>query len=204
MSSTFLIRVDGPAQIYVGPSDCNASQFPASLANFKALGVTENGLQISINTLTHRVNSDDMGGGEGNPAEMLVMGTAGTIRGVMVKYGSLALADLMTGLYGGTEGRTPIPGTPIFASGYGFGVVVRGAARSYYFPKSELASTPREFNVSSTERKTSFTFNAHPIYLGTNSTSGVIYIPDNTGTLLAPECSDAYGGSTQELVSSGT
>ena len=117
MSSTFLIRVDGPAQIYVGPSDCNADKFPASLANFKALGVTENGLQISINTLTHRVNSDDMGGGEGNPAEMLVMGTAGTIRGVMVKYGSLALADLMTGLYGGTEGRTPIPGTPIFASG---------------------------------------------------------------------------------------
>lgn len=195
--STYTIRVDGPATIYVGSHDCTATAY-ALMTN--ALGVTESGVQISYNTKTHRVNCDDMGGSEGDPAELLVMGGQATIRGVMVKVNESVLADLRSGLYNTAEGSLPIPGTPLFAGGFGFGVTIVGAVTGYYFPKCELASQPREWNVSSQETKTSFSFTAYPIYtqVGSGPVAGHVYFRQAESGLIVPECSTAYGGNTYQ------
>lgn len=157
------IYVDGPAQLYIGAQNCEASAYTAPGNDSRELGITESGVQVSYQTMTHRVNSDDCGGGEGNPAEILVMGAQGTIRGTMVKYNPNAVGDLMSGLYGLSNGGVRLPGTAIFANNYGIGFWIIGNNISYYFPKCEMATTPREFNVSTTERKTSFTINAYPV-----------------------------------------
>lgn len=171
---TRTIYVDGPAAIYFGVASCTASAYVAPVlgTNATELGITESGLQVSINTLTHRVNSDDMGGGEGNPAEILIMGAQGQIRGTLVKYNPAAWDDLISGLNGG--GGFGLPGTPLFAGGYGFSFWAVGTNATLWFPMCEIASTPREFNISTTERKTSFGVTAYPVKY-TVTDNGVSY-----------------------------
>lgn len=159
------IYVDGPAAILFGNADCSASTF-ASYSGATELGITDNGVQVSINTLTHRVNSDDEGGSEGNPAEILIMGALANIRGTLVKYNPAAWDDLISGINGGVFS---LPGTPMFAGGYGFGFWVVGRNTSLYFPKSEMATTPREFNFSTTERRTTFGVTAYPVRYTSNN-----------------------------------
>ena len=189
------ICVDGPAVIYAGPMDCTATAVPnVSGAGFYNLGVTENGIQISIGGQAHRVMSDDMGGSEGMPAEILYMGATASIRGVLVKYNGENLAAIVSGLnnYGATEGTIDIPGTPVFAGQRGFSIVVMGRQKTFYFPKCEFVSQPREFNISSTERKTSFTATAYPVY--DSNCQGHLYFVDYVGSSSCPGCADAYGG----------
>ena len=193
--SAYYIQVDGPATLYIGACNCDATGFPESSSwpSFE-LGITESGVQVSINTMTHRINSDDRGGSEGTPAEMLIMGGQATIRGTLVKYAPSAFNSVVSGLYNKTAGTVPLPGTPLFAGNYGFGLMVVGYQQSYYFPKCEMASQPREFNLSSTERKTSFSVTAYPIYLSSTS-EGVVYYNKSGTNKIVPACDDAYGGS---------
>lgn len=190
-----VIYVDGPAKLYIGEANCNATAFVAPGATDRALGFTENGLQVSVNTLTHRVNSDDCGGAEGNPAEILIMGAQGTIRGVMVKYYEDAFADLMSGVFEGSEMigiPTPLPGTAVFANGYGCSVWAVGKNITYWFPKCEFASQPREFNISTTERKTSFTINAYPVLNATFT--GLALTGAGDPSQVYPGCSAVVAG----------
>ncbi len=201
-----IICVDGPAHIYIGAANCGAP--PAAVADVKAtaskeLGITETGVQVSIQNMTHRVNSDDMGGSEGNPTELLFMGAQASIRGVLVKYNSLAVADILTGLFGMTnEGDLILPGTPVFSSGHGCCLFVEGFASAFYFPRCEMTSQPREFNVSTTERKTSFGFTAYPSYR-TVENQPVPYLfwkfTGGAGSMYEPLCNvpdnTSYGGS---------
>lgn len=173
-TNNFTIYVDGPALIYIGAASCTASAYAAPSSNELELGYTENGAQISVQTLTHRVNSDDCGGAEGNPAEILAMGAQGNIRGSMVKYNPSAWVDLINGLYGlGEAGLTALPGTPIFQSNLGVGFWIIGVNGSYYFPRCEMTQ-PREFNISATERRTSFSATAYPVqYVSGEGSSAV-------------------------------
>lgn len=219
-----VIRVDGPARLYIGDMACGA---PASgeantwsmssswdpnpgtnhTAHFSELGVTENGVQISINNAMHRVNSDDCGGSEGMPAEFLMMNTNAVIRGVLVRYAETltALGQAFSGCFNSEEGKTFLPGTPYFASGNGFSLLIIGFAARWYFPKCEMATQPREFNISSTERKTSFSINAYPVFNAVSGLSpdGTLYIKHSTGGgAMVPECApSAYGG--EKAVPSG-
>ena len=168
------IYVDGPAAILFGAANCAANQF-ASYSGATELGITDNGVQVSINTLTHRVNSDDEGGSEGNPAEILIMGAIANIRGTLVKYNPAAWDSLISGINGG--GVFGLPGTPLFSSGYGFGFWVVGRATALYFPKSELATTPREFNFSTTERRTTFGVTAYPVRYAVGNPSKCVMTP---------------------------
>lgn len=162
MPVTRTIYVDGPAVLMFGNASCTASAYVAPTdSSATELGITESGLQVSVNTMTHRVNSDDMGGGEGNPAEILIMGAQGQIRGTLVKYNPAAWGDLISGLNGGVG--FGLPGTPLFAGGYAFSFWVVGTNSTLWFPMCEIASTPREFNFSTTERKTSFGVTAYPV-----------------------------------------
>ena len=188
-----IIQVEGPALLYVGAANYTGTNIPTENSGMTQLGVTESGVSVSISNLTHRVNSDDCGGSEGNPAEILSMGSQATIRGSLVKYNGNAVSSVMSGFYGDAEGSTVLPGTPVFASNRGFSLFISGYAVTYYFPKCEFASQPREFNLSTTEKKTSFGITAYPVMCdgvlllyskGTNG-SGMIY----------PCAPDAYGGS---------
>ncbi len=202
--SAYYIQVDGPATLYIGPSNCEANGTPEIVSWGGAeLGITESGVQVSINTMTHRINSDDRGGSEGTPAEMLIMGGQATIRGTLVKYSPSAFDSVASGLYNNNSGTVPLPGTPLFAGNYGFSLLVIGFQNSFYFPKCEMASQPREFNISSTERKTSFSITAYPIYLS-SSQQGVIYYQDSTSKNIVPACDDAYGGSISRGSTSGS
>lgn len=167
-----IICVDGPAHIYIGAHNCGGPPQTLIGSGDKELGITESGVQVSIQNMTHRVNSDDMGGSEGNPAELLFMGAQASIKGVLVKYNPASVADILTGLYGmANEGDLILPGTPVFASNHGCSLIIQGFATTFYFPRCEMTSQPREFNVSTTERKTSFGFTAYPSYKTDNNTT---------------------------------
>lgn len=187
------IRVDGPARLYAGDLDCHWTGTFESL-HMKELGITENGVQVSVNQLTHRVNSDDMGGAEGNPAEILIMGSTATIRGVIVKYPSdrTRLGQIFSGIGGIGEGWTWLPGSPLFAGGGGFSFLIWGYTTYFYFPRCEMVTQPREFNISTTERKTSFAIQALPIH---DSWGSALYETGPAYYLEPPlQCENGIGG----------
>ena len=188
-----IIQVEGPALLYVSAANLEGAIPSVDLTGWTQLGVTESGVNVSISNLTHRVNSDDCGGSEGNPAEILSMGSQATIRGSLVKYNANAVSSIMSGFYGDAEGSTVLPGTPVFASGRGFSLYISGYAVTYYFPKCEFASQPREFNLSTTEKKTSFGITAYPVMCGNNL---YLYGKTSNGSgAITPCAPDAYGGS---------
>lgn len=178
-----MIIVPGPVQILAGGAICNADEGIPSvdMTKMTRLGQTENGVQISISNKAHRVNVDDMGGTQGAPAELIYLGSSASMRGVMVDYGNpnsaqindkvlKALWGISRGLryvdgdtHSTREGDISAPGTPLFEYGYGFSMFFVGVGMSYYFPRCEFSSQPREWNVSSLERKTSFNATAYEI-----------------------------------------
>lgn len=178
-----MIIIPGPVQIHVGNAICTSfgGTPTVSLADMKRLGQTENGVQISISNKAHRVNVDDMGGSQGAPAELIYLGSSASIRGVLVDYGDphadginedarKMLWGIGRGLryvdndpHSAKEGDISAPGTPLFEYGYGFSMLFIGVGMSYFFPKCEFSSQPREWNVSGLERKTSFNATAYEI-----------------------------------------
>lgn len=202
-----MIQVEGPARFYIGAQNCAATQYLAvseSTATF--LGIGESGAQISISTNTRRVNSDDNGGSEGSPAEIILLGSTGSIRTTFVKYNADAWASIVSGVSdstvssGGavayqppTEGEFFLPGTPIFGGAKGFSLWIVGATKSYYFPKCEMASQPREFNISTDAKKTSVTCTAYPVY-GAEYGFLCFYGSDQYSSYTPTDC-NGYGGS---------
>ena len=159
------IVVEGPAFVYLTSPGVTVDDAIPAASDSTLVGTTESGVQISIGGQAHRVMSDDLGGSEGVPNDILFMGAMASIRGVMVKTNSAGLEKMMRGLNAVNyqEGEFPGVGAAIFAKNYGYGLLIGGFEKSYWFPKCELVTAPREFNVSSTERKTSFTAAAYPI-----------------------------------------
>ena len=226
-----VIKIDGPARLYIGDMCCKPENNNAwaqaedwsptgqnASATFQELGVTENGVQVSFNNSMHRINSDDYGGNEGVPAELLMMSANAIIRGTLVRYGDndQALALAVAGLYYPftKEGTTYLPGTAYFGNNYGFSLLIIGFANRFYFPKCEMVSQPREFNISSTERKTSFSIQAYPVYGdasgygsidGNETGTGVLYRKYGNGSPFYPECKAEleHGWSTSSSSSSG-
>lgn len=187
-----MILVPGPVQLYAGAAICRIPSSGLGSVDLKSmarLGQTENGVQISISNKAHRVNVDDMGGTSGAPADLIYLGSSASIRGVLVDYGepnsSAVTATVREALWGiarglrfvsgdthGTEeGDVAAPGTPLFEYGYGFSLFFIGIGASYYFPRCEFSSSPREWNVSSLERKTSFTATAYEVPTESGSSS---------------------------------
>lgn len=189
-----MIQVEGPARFYVGAQDCAAVAY-AAYTDATMLGIAENGAQISIGGNTHPVHSDDNGGADGTPAELLWMGSTASIRGTLVKFNADASNSIINGAYATSSAVgiiVQLPGTPLFAGGFGFGVWIVGNQKSYYFPKCELATQPREFEISTREKKVSFSFNAYPVYSGS---SGFLYFTGSGSGLYSPADCNGYGGS---------
>lgn len=168
LSSQLSFYVDGPAVIYYGEQDCSAAQY-MNVGNLsgKLLGFTDGGVAISYQTMTHRINGDEYGGSEGMPAEQLILGGQASIRATIVKWETGAFEDLMCGANAMVpeDGTIPCLGKPYFSSQYGFSFWVIGLSQKdgYYFPKCELASQPRQWNVSSLERRMSLSVQAYSI-----------------------------------------
>lgn len=183
-----MIIVPGPVQVYAGSAICkapsNSDTYNISDLGLVRLGQTEAGVNVSISNRAHRVNVDDMGGAQGSPADLIYLGSSAAIRGTLVDYGdpsgnsvSASVKKALWGISRGLriteadnalnstvfEGDIVAPGTPLFDSGYGFSLLLVGVKVVYLFPKCEFASNPREWNVSSMERRTSFTVSAYEI-----------------------------------------
>jgi hypothetical protein len=189
-----MIQVEGPARFYVGAQNCVATEY-ADYTGMTFLGVAENGAQISVSGNVHQVYSDDNGGSSGVAAEILWMGATASVRGTLVKFNGTAANSVINGAYATSTDVgivVQLPGTPLFAGGFGFGVWIVGSQKTYYFPKCELASQPRDFEISTREKKVSFTFNAHPVYAGN---SGRLYFTGSGGGLYEPADCNGYGGS---------
>lgn len=196
-----MIVVPGPVIIFAGAAQCSIpfsnSVGSVNLSAMMRFGQTENGVQVSISNRAHRVNVDDMGGTQGAPAELIYLGSSAAIRGVLVDYGSpnsnSGVAEALMGMARGLrkisgdvhstlEGEIAAPGTPLFEYGYGYCLLLVGKGMSYFFPRCELATSPREWNVSSLERKTSFTMNAYevPVVSGTTHKGRCLYLANPT------------------------
>lgn len=189
-----MIQVEGPARFYVGAQDCAATSY-AAYSSAVLLGIAENGAQVSIGGNTKPVYSDDNGGSSGTPAELIWVGSNASIRGTLVKYNASSADSVINGAYATSTDVgivVQLPGTPLFAGGFGFGVWIVGNQKTYYFPKCELATQPREFNVSTDAKKVAFSFTAYPVYSGT---SGFLYFTGNGAGLYSPADCNGYGGS---------
>lgn len=145
--------IEGPATIWYGQGHCDAQTYAALGSNDVCLGITEQGVSISTQLLTHRVSSDDFGGTEGPPAEIINLGATASVQGTLVKWNNAAFDTFLSGISGGTPGVLPFPARGIFSDSLYFAVWVVGSTAAYYFPKCDLASQPKEWNVSSLERR---------------------------------------------------
>ena len=179
--------IEGPAVLYCGAATCDANQYNASSAG-TLLGITESGVSISTSLMTHRISTDVYGGTEGPPAELVVLGGQASVRGTLVQWSTYALGLLTQGLRGAAEaGEIPWPGVGVWSGGHGFAFWVVGALKAYYFPRCELATQPREWNISALERKMSLNINAY------STSTNHIYFTDSTTSdtnrgNIAPSC----------------
>lgn len=212
MSTGTKLYIDGPSEIYFGATQCDATAYASpddADVDTYLLGETESGVTISYATNMHRISMDRYGGGEGVPAEMLIMSGQASVRGVIVGWGykkgsATASVDtwqafraMAAGAYQDPTGQvtatvdksrlgsSPLPGTPYFGDGYGFSLWVVGRNKSYLFPKCDCASQPREWNISSLEKKMSLNVTAYPIPVSGNY---VVYFTGAGGGLLLPDC----------------
>lgn len=211
-----MIFIEGPAILYYGDAFCSELDSddlkPSNPANInRKLGITESGVNIAINNQTQPVHTDDMGGPEGFPAEILNMAATASIRGVLVDYAAgetgtgwkTVAQRLELGISSGTgtQGTTPLIGSSYFGDNYGFSLKIVGRTSSYVFPRCSLLESPREFNLSTGAKKTSFTFTAYPIfnyeidrYTAVNqATKAFLYRKINQGESYH-QCHDAIGG----------
>lgn len=185
-----MIFIEGPAILFYGASFCedlgenNNTEQTFVQKTPTCLGITESGVQIAINNLTTPVNTDDMGGTEGFPAEIINMAATANIRGVLVDYNAhyagnnqsqgqqsstfwkAVNRNLERGIYSasGSSNTSPPIGSSYFGDNYGFSLRISGTTSSYVFPRCSLLDSPREFNLSTGAKKTSFTFTAYPIF----------------------------------------
>lgn len=164
--------IDGPAALFGGAAVCKVSNHTYQAHSGSPIGLTDNGVTISYQAMTHRISGDEYGGNEGMPAEQLILGGQATIRTTIVKWGDNVGGYLMTGANTiATPGEVPRVGSPYFYGGYGFSFWVVGAGGvGYYFPKCELATQPKTWNVSSTERRMDITITAYNVFCQANST----------------------------------
>ena len=154
--------IEGPAVIWYGAQECDAAAYKSiASANASLLGVTESGVTISSQLMTHRISTDEYGGQEGPPAEILTLGAQASVQGVLVKWSADGFADIQSGLRGTTSGRAPFPGHGVYGGGYAYAFWVVGSDSSYYFPKCDLASQPKEWNVSALERRMNLNVTAY-------------------------------------------
>lgn len=213
-----MIFIEGPAILYYGAAFCTdigtgTGQTNPITQTPTCLGITESGVQISISNLTTPVNTDDMGGTEGFPAEIINMAATASIRGVLVDYnaGTSGVGNTANTLWKSvskrlergvnSDGVNPNIGASYFGDNYGFSLRVAGANVSYIFPRCSLLEAPREFNFSTGAKKTSFTFTAYPIFqFAIDATSGAnycqyafLYRKIDSGAIFAG-CHDAIGG----------
>lgn len=213
-----MIVIEGPAIIFYGPAFCaEPTATPSGSTGTYAdtidqkLGITESGVQVSIQNNIMPVNTDDMGGTEGFPAEYINMAATGSIRGTLVDYDAGSTGDhwktvsenLELGLYSIDRTydtfQTPNIGESYFGKGHGFSLKIAGNSSSFIFPRCSLLDAPREFTLSTGVKKTTFTFTAYPIFNfvinnGVNTcTKAFLYRKYDGGAEFAG-CHDAIGG----------
>lgn len=173
--SSLKYYVDGPAALYCGPAKCGATDYVPYASGF-LVGLTDGGVTISYQTITHRINGDEYGGAEGMPAELLILGGMASIRTTIVKWAENGFKRLIAGAnLVADDGQIPALASPYFSDNYGFAFWVVGKGLSYYFPKCELATQPRTWNISSLERRMDLSIQALCIFNATNESSGSGY-----------------------------
>lgn len=179
--------IEGPAVIVYDAQDCNPTGYkPYTVSGL--LGFTDGGVSISNRVITHRINGDEFGGSEGVPAELLILGGQASIRTTIVKWNK-PFTDIAGGAYGvSQEGEIPGYCKPYFGSNCGFSFWVVGRETSYYFPKCELASQPREWNVSSHERRMQLNINAYNVFDQTNQRGVTFFKGTQSFTDFDPAC----------------
>lgn len=212
-----MIVIEGPAIIFYGPAFCAEPTATTSGSSTYAdtidqkLGITESGVQVSIQNNVMPVNTDDMGGTEGFPAEYINMAATGSIRGTLVDYDAGGTGDkwktvsenLELGLFRLDRSldttQTPNIGESYFGKHHGFSLKIAGNSASFIFPRCSLLDSPREFTLSTGVKKTTFSFTAYPIFEfaivdGVNScTKAFLYRKYEGGAEFAG-CHDAIGG----------
>lgn len=127
------VQVDGLAVIKVDTGTSNA---------LESLGYTLDGSQITEQTFTHPVHSDEHGGDAGPPVDMQYMGEVHLIRLLLTKWDATVGNKIMP-IYGGTAGTPGTPGTLMFENAYRLLIHTTNRPRNY--PRV-LFYEPRELN----------------------------------------------------------
>ena len=197
--------IDGPAVIYAGPMMCDATAYTSPTSSVSGgqlgtlVGFTDGGVTISYQTMTHRINGDEYGGSEGMPAELLILGGLASIRATLVKWDNSAIEKrIMSGanILNGDDGEIPGIGAAYFGQGYGFSfwVIGKNSGMGYLFPKCELATQAKQWNISSLERRLSLSVQAYCVYnkvTDNNVTQGyadTFFKDADTNSFVAADC----------------
>lgn len=172
------VQVAGLATIKVGKEGC-------ADALLEILGYTVNGAKIRVESYFEEVHGDQYGGDQGPPIEMVYLGERATVTLEMSKWDGL-VADKISGrLYGKHAGKifdqvgdyTVGPGTPVFAPGFAYRLVIKVAGQgqtSWDFPRA-VPREPMEINKGTRHSVLMLVLDCYP------NDAGVLYQP-YTGT----------------------
>lgn len=196
VASQLNFYVDGPAVIYFGAQSCSPSGYTSiSSGNGTLLGFTDGGVSINYQTMTHRINGDEYGGAEGMPAEQLILGGQASIRATIVKWNQGAFERIMCGAnqMSPQDGTIPLIAKPYFGSQYGFSfwVVGLGNTDAYWFPKCELATQPKTWNVSSLEKRMNLSVQAYSV-LSNSLNAAITYYTGTESGLTYTDCAAVF------------
>lgn len=161
------VQVAGLASIKIGPEDCQPYQL-------EFLGYTVNGARIRTESYWDEVHGDQYGGDQGPPIDLVFLGERAVVTLEMSKWDG-AVADKIAGRFWGKQaGQTQgAPGTPVFASGKAYRLVIQAAGQgqtSWDFPRA-VPREPQEINKGTRHSVMMIVFDCYP------NDSGVLYQP---------------------------
>lgn len=167
------VQVSGLVTVKVGKEGCQNNAL-------ETLGYTVNGARIRVETYFDEVHGDQYGGDQGPPIELVYLGERAVVNLEMSKWDA-QVADKIAGrLYGKTAGKivdqvgdyTVGPGTPVFAPGFAYRLVLHVAGQgqtSWDFPRA-VPREPIEINKGTRHSVLLLVFDCYPA-------QGILYRP---------------------------
>lgn len=130
------VQIAGLATIKVGQEGCANNQL-------EVLGYTVNGARIRTEGYFDEVHGDEYGGDAGPPIELVYLGERAVVTLELSKWDYAVANKIGARLYGKTTGQIGQVGTPVFAAGKAYRLVIDVAAEGA-MKWDFLRAVPRE------------------------------------------------------------
>jgi len=159
------VQVAGPALILIGPEGCDNTELAQ-------LGFTREGVRIRTEAYFEEVHTDEWGGDNGPPAELVYHGERAVVQLELTKWDALIADQICKRLSPATltPGIVPGAGLIVFDGGLAYRLIIdfqKQGTVDWEFPRA-VPREPIEINKGSRPSVLMLTFDCYPKLIGTS------------------------------------